>query len=180
MGFDNSISNQPNLPSEARSGVAAAASLDGHDRLYMYRLNRGIAEFQSGPLIEGRSELAREIAHELAVKAPGPGTWPHRFFAEVADRCVKSQRDSIVVLYHDGYADDTPPDADKRLDAAIESLASNPHVLYVAIVAANPAKVISLEHRFAPLKDHFGVFNVRQFALDEIRDATAAAPVKGG
>ena len=100
---------------------------------------------------------------ELKKRAERPNTYPHLFINEISRRFANSNRDTIALIYTDGFAEGTTKQDEAKLQKTIQRLAANPRLRYLAFIGADPKTVIGLRKQFAPLKERFVIYTQARY-----------------
>lgn len=170
-GFDTSGSMRPRLAASAATGARLARRLDpGRDRLTLYRVDRDTEELRDGPAPDSGAALQQQVVTELARPAAQSGTFPARFWAEVARRVRADRRPAVVVLFSDGDNDDGRPDATRAIHAAAADLAADADVRLVAVCGVSPRNRAALRDEFAPLGERFELLNLSEPDVQRLAD----------
>ena len=168
-GFDTSGSMRPRLAAAAATGARLAGRLDpDRDELTLYRVERDTQELRDGPAPDSGTAMQQEVVAELARPAARPGTFPVRFWAEVARRIRAERRPAAVVLFSDGDNDDGQPEAAQAIRAAAADLSANPAVRLVAVCGVSPENRAALRAEFAPLGDRFELLDLSETDVERL------------
>jgi hypothetical protein len=169
LGLDASQSARPHLGRYTLLSGQIASRLNADtDRLTLFRLDDHVTEFSDKPATGSMEATLTAITQNVQQVSPGHGTFPAKFWEEIAQRAAQSE-DAVVILFTDGDNDDQRAASEKAIRSAAARLAKNPHVKAVILCGVERRNYASLHTAFAPLGEHrFRLLNPQEMEMDTL------------
>ena len=153
LGFDASRSTRPHLGEYAELAVSIVEHAQpGSDALTLYRVDAECREFHDGPVPDSAESFIPPLVKDLQDMPDRDCTYPARFWTEVARRVAGDTRPVAIAYLSDGDNDDFRAASAKAIRTAAACLASNPRVVVVAVIGAEPGNFAALRRDLAPLE----------------------------
>ena len=169
FSFDTSQSCRPQLGNFAQAAARIDARLDpDHDRLTLYRVDTQTLEFSDKAAPESAETLQELLTSQLKACPAENGTFPEKFWTEVARRAGEARQGVIIAYFSDGDNDNFSPASTDTLRTAARQLADNPHVLAVAIYGASPENWKYLRDCFGCLGDRFLIYSPQEIDIEPL------------
>lgn len=169
-GLDTSAGFRPRLSAAAVLCAQRAGQMDSAcDQLTIFRVDNHTQEVYDNPPPADPDDAQATIAREAAAVPPRGGTYPARFWTEVARRAETDTGPVLVDFFTDGDNDDMTPAARTAIAAAARRLAANPHVAQVCLYGVSRENRAALHALFAPLGERrFHLFGPTEMTPDAI------------
>jgi len=170
LGLDASQSARPHLGGYTLLSGQIAGRLNADtDTLTLVRLDDQVTAFSDKPATGSTETTLKAIAENVQQVSPGHGTFPEKFWEEVATRAEQSHDNTFIVLFTDGDNDDQREASRKAIRAAAERLAKNPRVKAVILCGVERRNYAALQADFAALGEHrFHLLNPQEMEIDTL------------
>ena len=172
IGLDASQSARPHLGGYTLlSGQLSGRLNAGVDALTLYRLDDHVTEFSDQPASGSLATTLTAIARNVQQVSPGRGTFPAKYWEEVAARAEQAPADVVILLFTDGDNDDQRAASTKSIRVAAERLAQNPRVKQVILCGVEQRNYAWLHACFASLGEkRFHLLNPVEMDISTLAD----------
>ena len=133
------------------------------DHLTIYALNEATTELLDGPPPTSTERMLRLLSEETALSA-SVGTYPEKFWQQIADRFTGCQQPIAIAVFTDGENSDESARSKAAIRTLAERLARNPRVLQISFYG------VDKEHR-QYLRGCFKAFGEDRLKIYGVGDA---------
>ena len=183
IALDASVSARPHLGGYTLlSGQLSGRLNGGVDKLTLFRLDDHVTEFADQVASGSLDTTVREIAQNVKQVSVGRGTFPAKYWEEVANRAEQSSNNTMVILFTDGDNEDQRTASAKSIHASAERLAKNPRVKQVILCSVEQRNYAWLHACFDCLGEkRFHVLNPVEMDISTLADylEQARTPASG-
>lgn len=170
LATDTSGGCLPYLPAFAALESDIVAGLDpDRDTVAAYRMDDRTQCYYDDGAPESADDFDELLIKDLSTPAAKPGTYSALCWTTICQKAKTTPDDQEVVVMTDGDNDDASPASSKAIRVAAKGLATNRHVLAVAIVGVASEDWQTLSDEFAPLGEkRFRIFGRTQVTAEDV------------